>query len=362
MTTLYLTEPRSIVKKDGEALIVKIPENKQAGTDKRSVRVPLMKVDQVVVMGDSTITTPALLALIEKNADVCFCNFWGKFQGRLAPSVSKNVFVRTAQFRAHEEYKKRVLLAARFVRGKLHNQRTLLLRSRRSLDDADLAQAVEACADTIGHMITSVETLEVEEEGPLNPARPQQKSALGTLQGLEGASAAAFFRGYGRLLKYDLGIEGGFAGRKRRPPTDPVNALLSFGYVLLMNHVLSAVQIVGFDPYIGYLHSEGYGKPSLALDLMEEMRTPIVDSLVMTVVNKQILQTKHFDEKFGVYQLSTTGRKLFLQQFEQRLNTEIQHPVFGYKATYRRSLELQARLLGKYLTGEVPTYKPFQIR
>ena len=131
MTTLYLTEPYSVVRKDGDTLVVNIPANAKAGTEKRSVRVPLLKVDQVVVMGDSTVTTPALLALLEQNAEVCFCDFWGRFQGRLAPEVSKNVFVRTAQFRAHEDYRQRVLLAARFVRGKLHNQRTLLLRSNR---------------------------------------------------------------------------------------------------------------------------------------------------------------------------------------------------------------------------------------
>jgi CRISPR-associated protein Cas1 len=122
------------------------------------------------------------------------------------------------------------------------------------------------------------------------------------------------------------------------------------------------VQIAGFDPYIGYLHSEGYGKPALALDLMEEMRTPIVDSVVLTVINKQILGAQHFEGEMGVYQLTATGRKQFLQQFEQRLNTEVQHPVFEYKATYRRCLELQARLLAKYLLGETPVYRPFQVR
>ena len=276
----------------------------------------------------------------------------------MAPSVSKNVFVRAAQFQAHEDYRRRVLLAARFVRGKLHNQRTLLLRSKRSLDDIEKAERVAQAAETIGQMIVEVNRLQVEEDGPPDPRRPQMQSALGALHGMEGAGAAAFFRGYGLLLKHDLG----FNGRKRRPPTDPANALLSFGYTLLMNHVLSAVQIVGFDPYIGYLHSKGYGKPSLALDLMEEMRTPVVDSVVLTVINKQIIGLHHFEEQFGVYKLTTSGRKRFLQQFEQRLNTEIQHPVFGYSATYRRSLELQARLLGKYLTGEIPTYRPFQIR
>lgn len=354
MTTLYLTEPRSVVRKDGDTLVVKIPADKEKGTEARTVRVPLMKVEQVVVLGDSTVTTPALLALLEQNTDICFCNYWGRFQGRLAPQVSKNIFVRVAQFRCHEDYARRVDLARRFVRGKLHNQRTLLLRSNRSLQDDNVAQY----ADTIRAMIDEVERLPIEEGGPPNPARPQEQSALGALQGMEGASASAFFSGFARLLKQDLG----FTKRVRRPPTDPVNALLSFGYVLLMNNVLSAVSIVGFDPYLGFLHSKGYGRPSLALDLMEEMRTPVVDSVVLTVINKQILRPEHFQEQFGAVQLTDKGRRLFLQQFEQRLNTEIQHPIFGYKATYRRCLELQARILAKYLLGEIPAYRPFQVR
>ena len=236
------------------------PKTKRQAPINAAFRVPMQKVDQVVVLGDSTVTTPALLALLDQNADVCFCNYWGKFQGRLAPSVSKNVFVRAAQFRAHENYAERVQLAARFVRGKLHNQRTLLLRSNRSIADEKIAAIVADAADMIADMIKQVDQLEVEEGGPLDPSRPQWRSALGALQGMEGASAASFFKGYGQLLKHDMGISGGFPGRKRRPPTDPVNALLSFGYTLLMNHVLSAAQIVGFDPYIGYLHSQGYGK------------------------------------------------------------------------------------------------------
>ena len=354
MTTLYLSEPRSTVRKDGDSLVVKIPANQENNTPERTVRVPLMKVDQVIVMGDSTVTTPALLALLEQNIEVCFCNYHGRFQGRLSPEVSKNVFIRAAQFRAHEDYRQRVQLAIRFVRGKLHNQRTLLLRSNRNQNDPEIAKH----AATIAAMIEEVDKLPVEEDGPPDPSHPQQGSALGALQGFEGAGAAAFFGGYRSLLKQDLG----FNGRNRRPPTDPVNALLSFGYVLLMNYVLSAIGIVGFDPYIGYLHSQGYGKPSLALDLMEEMRTPIVDSVVLTVVNKQIVNRSHFEEQFGAFQLTADGRKRFLQQFENRLNTEIQHPVFGYKATYRRCLELQVRILAKFLTGEIPTYRPFQIR
>lgn len=355
MTTLYLTEPHSTVRKDGDTLIVKIPANPETGAEKRSVRIPMMKVDRVVVMGDSTVTTPALLALVEKGADISFCNYWGTFQGRLAPPFSKNVFVRSAQFRVHEDYFRRVHLAARFVRGKLHNQKTLLLRSNRSAKDPVVADA----AQTIDQMIAQVDELVVEEDGPPDPSQPQLKSALGFLQGLEGNSAAAFFKGFGRLLKQDLS----FHGRNRRPPTDPVNALLSFGYTLLLTNMLTAVNLVGFDPYIGFLHSKGYGKPALALDLMEEMRTPVVDSVVLTVINKNILQTNHFETSLGgACQLTDKGRKVFLGQFEHRLNTQIQHPIFRYKATYRRCLELQARLLAKFLTGEIPMYPPFQVR
>lgn len=354
MTTLYLTEPRSVVRKDGETLVVKIPANSQDGSAARTVRVPMMKIDKVVVLADSTLTTPALLALLEQEADICFCDYHGRFKGRLSNGTGKQVFLRLAQFQAHMDYPRRIGLAARFVRGKLHNQRTLLLRSNRTLQEEQVA----ADAATLGDLIQAVDGLEVTGDGPPDPSRPQQESALGTLQGMEGAGAAAFFRSFGRLLKQPFP----FPGRRRRPPTDPINALLSFGYTLLLNHLLSAVQLVGFDPYVGFLHSPGYGKPALALDLMEEMRTPIVDSVVLTVINKQIIQPHHFEEQFGTYRLTGPGRKLFLQQFEQRLNTEIQHPAFGYRASYRRCLELQARLLAKFLLGEVPTYRPFQIR
>lgn len=358
MTTLYLTEPYSTVRKDGDTLVVQIPENKESGAEKRSVRVPLMKVEQVIVMGDSTVTTPALLALLEQNAEVCFCDYWGRFKGRLAPEVTKNVFVRSNQFRLHENYVQRVTLAKRFVRGKLHNQRTLILRSNRGAERSDTSVRLAEYAEQIGALISEVEKLRVEQSGPPDPRYPQAQSALGALNGLEGAGAAAFFAAFRHLLKQDLG----FDGRHRRPPTDPVNVLLSYGYTLLMNHVMSAVQIVGFDPYIGFLHSEGYGKPALALDLMEEMRTPIVDSVVLTVINKNILRADHFEDVLGVQRLTPTGRKLYLQQFEQRLNTEIEHPVFKYKATYRRCLELQARLLAKYILGELPDYRPFLVR
>lgn len=353
MTTLYLTEPRSLVKKDGDTLLVSIPADKQRDTEARKVRVPMMKVTQVVVMGDSTVTTPALLALLEQKAEISFCDYHGRFKGQLASPMSRNGQLRIAQYAAHVDYGRRVALAREFVAGKLANQRTLLLRSNRKLED----DAITAAAATMQEVLGDVQQV-VGAAEPANPARPQADSVMGRLQGLEGAGSAAYFGVFGRLLRYDLG----FRRRVRRPPTDPVNALLSFGYTLLLNNVLSAVGQVGMDPYVGYLHSSQYGKPALALDLMEEFRTPVVDSVVITVINNRIVQAEHFSEELGAYRLSDAGRRRFLEAFEERLATSIEHPVFGYKASYRRCLELQARLAAKLVMGEIEQYTPFRVR
>jgi CRISPR-associated protein Cas1 len=153
-----------------------------------------------------------------------------------------------------------------------------------------------------------------------------------------------------------------FAGRVKRPATDAVNALLSYGYAILTSQVASVVQVVGFDQFVGYLHSSVYGRPALALDLMEEFRPVIVDSVVLTLLNNRMLTKDDFIVELGAYRLKKEPRKLFLQRFEERLNEEVTHPVFGYKVKYRRCIELQARLVAKYLTGEIDEYPPFIIR
>ena len=353
MATLYLTEQRSFVRKDGDTLVVQIPADKEKGTEKRKVRVPLIKVDQVVVTGDSTVSTPALLALLEQKVDICFCSFHGQFRGRLEPGFSKNSLLRIEQHRAHDDPVRSLALARAFVQGKLSNQRTLLLRSNRKRGDGEISRAAASLKGVVGQ----VATLEPD-DGPPDPSVPQADSAIGTLLGLEGAGGSFYFGAFGRLLNQELG----FRRRVRRPPTDPTNALLSYGYVLLMNKVASAIQLVGLDPFVGFLHSSQYGKPALALDLMEELRPIIVDSIVLTVINNHILKVDDFEEQMGAYRLSESGRRSFLAKFEERLNTEIRHPTFGYKASYRKCLELQVRLLAKTLVGEIPAYPPLLVR
>ena len=355
MATLYLTEPRSLVKKDGDTLVVHIPENKERGTAKRKVRVPLIKVTQAVVYGDVTLTSPALAALLKQKTDVCFCSYYGRFQGRLSPPLGKNSLIRLEQHRAHNDPVRALTLARACVRGKLANMRAMLMRANRKRDDPAIAQAVAS----LKGVLNQVDELEPEAAAaPPDPSRPQADSAIGTLLGLEGAGTAFYFGVLGRLLKGGWGFE----RRQRRPPRDPVNALLSFGYVLLMNQVASAISVVGLDPYVGFLHSSQFGKPALALDVMETFRTPVVDSVVLTLLNNGMLTRRDFRENLGAYRLTDKGRRTFLTKFEERLDTEIKHPVFGYKATYRRSLELEVRLVAKWLTGEIRQFKPFVVR
>ncbi|WPD18300.1 type I-D CRISPR-associated endonuclease Cas1d [Thermaerobacter composti] len=355
MATLYVTEPRSLVRKDGDTLIVDVPADRQRGTERRSVRVPLIKVDQVVIHGDSTVTGAALAALLEQRAEICFLSADGRFRGRLSPEFSKNSVVRLEQYRAHDAPERAFPLARSFVYGKLANMRTLLLRANRKREDDNVA----AAAATLKELMDRVAALERDPSAaPPDPSAPQAGTVEGTLMGLEGAGTAAYFGAFGRLLAGGWSFE----RRTKRPPTDPVNALLSYGYVLLMHQVAAAVQLVGLDPYVGYLHGAEYGKPALAFDLMEEFRPIIVDSVVLTVLNNGMLQPDDFSEEFGAYRLTDKGRRIFLQKFEERLDTEVQHPIFRYKATYRRCLELQARLLAKALTGDIPQYRPFLVR
>ncbi len=355
MATLYLTEPHSVVRKDGDTLVVHIPADEKRGTEKRKVRIPLFKVTQVVVYGDVTLTTPALMALLEQRADVCFCSYYGMFRGRLAPPFGKNSLIRLEQHRVHNDPVRRLALAKGFVRGKLGNMRAMLMRANRKRKDPEIERAAKA----IKGVVDQVEALRPEMATlPPDPSRPQSGTAHGTLLGLEGAGTAFYFGVFGRLLKGDWQ----FKRRYRRPPRDPVNALLSYGYVLLLNQVMSAVNVVGLDPYVGFLHSSQYGKPALALDVMEVFRPLVVDSVVLTLLNNGMLTQRDFIEEFGAWRLTDRGRRTFLTKFEERLDTEVRHPVFEYGATYRRCLELEVRLVAKWLVGDIKGYRPFATR
>lgn len=339
MATLYLTEQRAIVQKDADTLVVRIPEDAQSGQKARKVEVPLLKLDRVVVVGDVTLTMPVIHALLENGVDLCLLSYHGRFRGRFSAEFSKNAPLRIAQHRAALDPTRTLELARRFVVGKLTNMRVGLLRFNRKIGDPEIDTAVGRLHDAIG--------------------RAEEAESLDALRGHEGAASAAYFQVFGNLIRAG---DFSFTKRTRRPPTDPVNTLLSFGYALLTADVSTAVSLVGLDPYVGFLHVAVYGRPALALDLMEEFRPLIVDSVVLRILNTREIQPRDFVEELGAFRLTDDARKRFLLQYEARLNDEITHPTFAYKATYRRCLELQVRLLAKVLSGEIPDYPEFVTR
>ncbi|NJM06299.1 CRISPR-associated endonuclease Cas1, partial [Candidatus Gracilibacteria bacterium] len=174
----------------------------------------------------------------------------------------------------------------------------------------------------------------------------------------KGAASAAYYGVFGQLLKGSWH----FPGRVRRPPTDPVNALLSFGYTVLTNQITSLCHAVGLDPGLGVLHQPGFGKPALALDLIEAFRPIIVDSVVISLINNGQIKAADFAEDVGRVPVARRRARTFLEKLEARMNEEVQHPTFGYRTSYRRCIELQARLFAKYAQGEIPQYVPFTVR
>jgi len=372
MAILYLTEQQAWIGREGECLVVHLPDQRERDGEtpgkKREQKklIPLFKIEEVVVLGDITLTTPALTSLLEAQISITYLSKHARYLGNLSPALTKNSLLRLAQHSNHACLASRHALAQRFVVGKLRNMKTLLMRYQRSSTDLSFATQIESlknCLQSAEHMQYAepvppeqIEDEETEQESSYD----SRMHGLGPLLGCEGAGSAAYFSIFGQLIKCDW--PHGFVKRTRRPPTDPVNAMLSYGYVILTTQVASILASVGFDPYIGYLHSSRYGKPALALDLLEEFRPIIVDSVVLNLLNNRQLEPKDFRQELNSYQMTDATKRLFLQKFEERMQETITHPHFGYKVSYRRCIELQARLLGKYLTEEIKEYPPFMVR
>jgi CRISPR-associated protein Cas1 len=334
---LYVQEPGSHVGKRSEHLVVR--------KDGREVtRVPMHAVRQMVVCGNVQVSTQALETLAANDIPVAYVTGHGRFIGTFAPAEKKNVGLREAQFRRFADAAECLALSKAVVRGKLTNQRALLMRSLRGDGDRGSDEpAAQGLADLI--------------------RRLDAAASVETVLGLEGQGAALYFGEFGRFLRVQppgRGFE--FTARNRRPPRDPVNALLSFAYAMLVKDCFAAVCTVGFDPYHGFFHRDRHGKPSLALDLMEEFRPVIADSVVLTLVNNEMLTPGDFLVWREACQLTDGGRRKFFQAYEQRRATVVTHPVYGYKMSYARMLEVQARMLAAYVRGSVPSYTGFTVR
>lgn len=325
MSVLYVTQPDAILNKKYEAFTVSL---KQEDGSWKKQSIPAQTVDQVVLMGNPQVTGDAFVYALELGMPIHYLSSFGKYLGSALPGMSRNGQLRLAQYGVYCDEGRRLELVKAIVEAKIHNQYGVLYRHNQR------------------------ESLLKQRKGMV-----RGQGTLDQVRGIEGLAAREYFACWPGML----GSDWVFTGRNRRPPTDPVNSLLSFAYGLLRGQVMAAVHLAGLDPYIGFLHEVSRGQPALVLDLMEEFRGLIADNVVLGVLNTRVLKPKDFTESLGAYRLSDGGRRSFLEAFERKMSDEFKHPVFEYRCTYRRSIELQARLLARHLQEGVP-YRPLVLR
>ncbi|MBK9259492.1 MAG: CRISPR-associated endonuclease Cas1 [Polyangiaceae bacterium] len=319
------------VRKEGEALVVAPPPDADGKPQGKPLRIAMDSIDALVVMGAVQVSTAAIMGCLERSIPVSFHQAHGRLLGSVTTGLSSNVALRAAQHAWATDAGKTLSLSREIVRGKIKNQR-VFLRRHGMLTDA-MASEWESLGRTLNGAMTGDE-----------------------VRGVEGRAARLYFDGLARLFRDRGGAAFEMDGRNRRPPRDPVNAMLSFGYAILTRECADVLRRVGFDPMRGFLHGMGWGRPALGLDLVEEFRVLIVDSTVLRVVAEKRVLADDFHRELQGVTMKPGARRAFLQALDQRREEEITHPVFGYRVTYRRAIELQARVLARVIEGETDRY------
>jgi CRISP-associated protein Cas1 len=334
MPVLYLLEQGTVLHKKGEVFTI-------TRKDEILQEIRAIEVEQIIVMGNIDLTTPVINYILSRGIDCVFCNSYGRYNGRMISTESSLGILRLNQAKTILNPARKLDIARSFVRGKLHNQCTLVKRYQRETGLAELAQTTGRIDEILGRLDGCME--------------------VESLLGQEGFATAQYYSSLRHVLKQDLG----FTARLKRPPPDPVNSLLSFGYTLLVSDIQSAVSIVGLDPFMGFLHSNEQSRSNLVLDLMEEFRPIIVDSLVLWLVNTRVMTEDDFtrpDTPGKMVVINPPALKKFIHHYEQRVQEDIFHFRAGGKTAYRRCFELQARELAQTVQDFNYSYKPFLVR
>jgi CRISPR-associated protein Cas1 len=387
MSTLYVTETGARLEKEYQKLLV----SKEGEV---LLAVPLAHVSAVVLVGNVGMTTPALNFLLEQGVELTLLNSAGKLRGRLVGAHARNIALRQAQYVRAADAAFCLALSRAVVQGKLQNYQTLCLRLARARDAEAMRQAADALNKHIGLASAAADLAAlrgVEGSGSkiyfsvlrdalrrgaeaTNPDETAEASPTATTQ--QGVAEAAdqptkqpanqaTQRPADQATKRlsDQPTPMGFEKRARRPPPDPINAMLSLSYTLLTENLYAALTIVGLDPHNGFFHADAYGRPALALDLVEEFRGIVADSVVLTLVNKRMVDEHDFQPSDdGGVRLKDHALRRFLRQYHQRLQTEVIHPLVGRRLTYQKCFEVQARQLRKVIEGSAAVYLPFRAR
>ena len=327
---MYVIAQGGVVGKSGDTLTVRVK-------GKTAAKARLLDVSSVSIFGNAQVTAQATRELLERGIPICHFTYGGWLKGVTWGMAHKNVELRMHQFRVAGDQPASLAIAKEIVTAKLRNSRVMLRRNH--------PEAPTTALEEIKRMTAMVEAAD----------------SFGTLLGIEGAGARVYFANFDGMIKSGISAFD-FRTRNRRPPKDPVNSVLSFLYSMLIRQAMVSAMAVGFDPYMGFYHQPKYGRPALALDLAEEFRPLVADSAALTLFNNTELKEKDFIRRGGAVSLTQDGRKAVIGAFERRMDTLITHPLFKYSISYRRIMEVQARLLGRHLLGELKKYPAFTTR
>lgn len=333
-------DPRPVyVAQQGASVGVRDRRLEVGRKGERLASVRLMDVSQLCLFGNVQISSQLIRQLFSREVPICWFTYGGWFSGIAEGLPSKHVDLRRRQVALGHQGG--LEIARRFVEGKIRNSRTLLRRNAR-VSVTSTVESLQALA-----------------------RQAAETTSFGSLLGLEGAAARLYFEAFPKMIRTNGSLPGArftFEGRNRRPPRDAVNCLLSFMYALLVKDLTTLTYAVGFDPYLGFYHRPRFGRPALALDLVEEFRHLVGDSVVLNLINNGETKPRHFLVRAGGVALTPEGRRAALAGYERRLEVEIQHPTFGYKVSYRRVMEVQTRILAAVVLGELEAYEPLLTR
>ncbi len=327
---MYVQTQGAVVGKSGDNITARVKGQVVSKTR-------LLDISSLSIFGNAQVTAQATRELLDRGIPICHFSYGGWLKGVTWGMGHKNVDLRIHQFAAASDRIGSVMIARELVIAKLRNSRVMLRRNHPDAPEQALKEMMRLARNA------------------------RKADSLQTLLGIEGAAASVYFANFGDMIRSDEAAFD-FRTRNRRPPKDPANAVLSFLYSMLIKQALVSAIAVGFDPYMGFYHQPKYGKPALALDLAEEFRPIVADSAALRLFNNSELGVGDFVRRSGAVALTQAGRKAVIRAFERRLDTLITHPLFGYSISYRRIMEVQARLLGRHILGELPKYPAFTTR
>ena len=369
LNTLFVTTEGTYLAKAGKSVAVRMAdEDEPKGKKRTKLRIPLHNLDGIVAFGRVSASPQLLHAAAEQGLTVSFLSPRGRFRYAAVGFSLGNVLLRRTQYRSADDPERTAAVVRSIVLGKLANSRTVLKCAARESDVPEAGARLSEAASQIQSVIDSVKwdaqttnDDQTTDEPTAGSSFPVRKGPADFLRGLEGGAAARYFVVFDDLLRppSDPDNKLRFTTRSRRPPLDPINALLSFLYSMLTHDARSACEATGLDAAVGFLHRDRPGRPSLALDLIEELRPILADRLAITLINRGQITTADFDHTAsGAVHLSEAGRRTVLKAWQTRKAEEVTHPYLDERITWGLVPHIQARLLARHLRGELDAYPP----